>query len=450
MRSFSLLALAGLHAANAQTAVIGCSSTKCVAKKPAPHIEIVSATAKYAMRCCSDTSLPHFVASTACPGLFVSSTDTSGVCIKNGALTFAEADALCSAHGARLCTTRENLADCSRPAQCGLNALKVWTEFGDDAPSSVPSMVKTEVPSIAVTPAPTPAPVPPAPPGAHDDPHFYTWQGALYDYHGVCDMIYTTCPNYDQGKGFHMHLRTEFVEPTKWSTISSLAVKIGDDVFEAQNNGMYYVNHEANVDLSEGVDFAGHKLRSATRFDQGRLRLLYEIELEDDSLLEVLVKSPKNDGSRGDRSSLSFQIKGAHEHRNNGGNAFSDCVGLSNTWEEPEEGKYLVGRSGELYEFDRAHEFAPEWQVDQDKNDPMLFAKDVGLQLPQQECIKSPILVADHRHLNHLKQADGGALGRQAEEACSHLSGGALYDACVFDVLITGDTSFAEEPWYQK
>mmetsp|Transcript_18287 Transcript_18287/g.23012 ORF Transcript_18287/g.23012 Transcript_18287/m.23012 type:complete len:460 (+) Transcript_18287:107-1486(+) len=459
MRSFFLLVLAGLHTADAQSAVISCSSTKCVAKTSAPYVEIVSASAKYSMRCCTDTPTTHFVASTACPGLYASSTDLSGNCVPNGSKTFAEAEALCASHGARLCTTTENLADCSRVAQCGLNALKVWAVFGDDAPSSVPSVAKSQVPSIDVTPAPTPAPVadtpaptaaPVPPPGAHDDPHFYTWQGALYDYHGVCDMIYTTCPNYDQGKGFHMHLRTEFVEPTKWSTISSLAVKIGDDVFEAQNNGSYYVNGVPNVDLSEGVDFAGHKLRSANRFDQGRLRLLYQIELEDDSLLEVLVKSPKNDGSRGDRSSLSFQIKGAHEHRNNGGNAFSDCVGLSNTWEQPEEGKYLVGRSGELYEFERAHEFAPEWQVDQDKNDPMLFFKDVGLQLPQQECIKSPILVADHRHLNHLKEADGGALGRQAEEACSHLSGDTLYDACVFDVLVTGDTSFAEEPWYNK
>lgn len=261
-------------------------------------------------------------------------------------------------------------------------------------------------------------------------------------------MIYTTCPNYDNGKGFHMHLRTQFVEPTKWSTISSLAVKIGDQVLEIQNSGTHYLNGVANQDLSEGVDFAGHKVKEGYRFDQGRLRLLYEVELEDDAILEVLVKSAKNDGSKGDRTSLSFAIKGAHEHRSAGGNAFADCIGLSNTWIEPEEGKYLVGRSGDLYEYERAHEFAPEWQVNKDKNDPMLFFEDEGLQLPDNECIKSPILVADHRHLSHLKDANGGAAGREAEEACAHIPHDEMYDACVFDVLVTGDSSFADEPWY--
>ncbi len=239
-----------------------------------------------------------------------------------------------------------------------------------------------------------------------------------------------------------MHIRTEFVEPTKWSTISSFAVKIGDDVLEVQSNGMFYLNGEVGADL-EGADLSGHAITTKSRYAQGRQRNLYEVHLNDHSLLEILVKSPKNDGSKNDRTSLSFKIQGAHKHRGAGGDSFADCVGLSSTW----DGHQLVGRSGTVYDFDQAHEFAPEWQVDQDKNDPMLFAKDVGLQLPNQECIKSPILSADKRHLSHLIDADGGAAALEAEQACRNLRG-KLYDACFFDVLVTGDASFAEEPWY--
>ena len=172
-------------------------------------------------------------------------------------------------------------------------------------------------------------------------------------------MIYTTCPNFDEGKGLHFHLRTEFVEPTKWSTISSIAVKIGDHVFEVQSNGSYYLNGVADANLSE-ADLSGHVVKKSDRFSQNRLRVLFSVELNSHTVLEILVKSPKNDGSKSDRTSMSFNMKGGHDHRRAGGDDFSDCVGLSNTWEEPVEGHYLVGRSGELYEYSRAHEFAPE------------------------------------------------------------------------------------------
>ena len=80
----------------------------------------------------------------------------------------------------------------------------------------------------------------------------------------------------------------------------------------------------------------------------------------------------------------------------------------------------------------------------------MLFVKNIGQQLPDQKCLDSPLQAEDQRHLKALHEADGGALARQAEEACEHLKGSDddLFDACFFDVLVTGDVTFAEEPWY--
>ena len=91
------------------------------------------------------------------------------------------------------------------------------------------------------------------------DPHLWTWEGEMFDYHGQCDLIYTTCPMFDHNKGLDVHIRTEFVEPIKWSTISSMAIKIGNDVFEVQNNGSYYLNGAANVELTDTF-LSDHKL----------------------------------------------------------------------------------------------------------------------------------------------------------------------------------------------
>ena len=145
------------------------------------------------------------------------------------------------------------------------------------------------------------------------------------------------------------------------------------------------------------------------------------------------------------RNSISFKIMGVQDHRMNGGDSFSDCVGLSSTWDHPEEGAFLVGRSGKLYRPREAIDFGPEWQVDFTKGDPMLFVENIGQQLPDQKCVDSPLQAKDQRRLKALHAAEGGAFARQAEEACSHLNGSDLYDACFYDVLVTGDATFAHD-----
>ena len=265
----------------------------------------------------------------------------------------------------------------------------------------------------------------------------------MYDYHGQCDLIYTTCPKFDHSKGLHLHLRTQFVEPSMWSTISSIAVKIGEDLFEVQNNGEYYINGELNALLTDTTNLSSHTL--SQRLDKGGSRTVYSIDLKDNVSLNIKVRSFF------ERDSLSFTINGVHGHRLNGGRSFGDCVGLSSTWEHPGGERFLVGRRGTHYAKHEAVDFGPEWQVDFTKDDPSLFYKDAGHQLPHQECIDSPLQSKDQRHLKALHEVDGGALARQAEEACGHLDdGGDLFDACFFDVLVTGDVTFAQEPWYNE
>ena len=236
-----------------------------------------------------------------------------------------------------------------------------------------------------------------------------------------------------------MHLRTEFVMPLQWSTISSIAIKIGEDVFEVQNNGDYYLNGVANVDLVD-TELAGHALIFRSKISSEHKKV-YTVALNDSVSLDIKVRDFENSANN-----LSFQIQGVHDYRMSGGDSFLDCVGLSSTWDHPEdEEEFLVGRDGTLYAAHEAVDFGPEWQVDFTKGDSMLFVDDLSQQLPQQTCADSPLQTKDKRHLKKLHEAEGGALARQAEEACSGLLGDDLFDACVFDVLVTGDVSFVEQ-----
>ena len=55
----------------------------------------------------------------------------------------------------------------------------------------------------------------------HADPHFKTWSGKQYDFHGGCDLV---------GLGLTVSVRTSI--KTWWSYIERAVVKIGEDTLE--------------------------------------------------------------------------------------------------------------------------------------------------------------------------------------------------------------------------
>ena len=140
------------HCGNAQDFEVSCASTKC---KSTPKIKLVPANSLYGTKCCSDTALTGFVAAPAfCGSLFVSSPLAGGVCANHGTKTAAEALAFCAAQGARLCTSTENLMDCTRGGKCGLNSHYIWSTGGEQ-PSAAPSHLISAPPSIATSAMPT-------------------------------------------------------------------------------------------------------------------------------------------------------------------------------------------------------------------------------------------------------------------------------------------------------
>jgi hypothetical protein len=66
--------------------------------------------------------------------------------------------------------------------------------------------------------------------GCDGDPHFKTWGGHHYDYHGECDLVLLHNAAFESGMGIDVHIRTKIRRDMSY--ISSAALKIGKDVLE--------------------------------------------------------------------------------------------------------------------------------------------------------------------------------------------------------------------------
>lgn len=62
------------------------------------------------------------------------------------------------------------------------------------------------------------------------DPHFYTFQGQAFDYHGECDLVLLTSSSLD----VDLHIRTlgRDLDGYLFSEISTVALRIGTDIIE--------------------------------------------------------------------------------------------------------------------------------------------------------------------------------------------------------------------------
>jgi hypothetical protein len=96
------------------------------------------------------------------------------------------------------------------------------------------------------------------PPNAGGDPHFRTWHGHKYDYHGACDLVLLHSEKFDDGLGIDIHIRTK--HRGQYSYITTAALRIGDEIFEVmgQDGGTHILNGEVNMALPAKI--AGHKI----------------------------------------------------------------------------------------------------------------------------------------------------------------------------------------------
>lgn len=248
--------------------------------------------------------------------------------------------------------------------------------------------------------------------GSYGDPHIKTWGGDQYDFHGACDLVLVNAPEFADGKGLDVHIRTKI--KTWWSYIESAAIKIGDDTFEVKGGSYpvsYWINgvegkapeNKQNLESTVG----GHEISYNAPTDHQSMFFFHGLGLSIETYNEF-VRVNVRAGSEGN-------LDGA--------------LGLMGTF--PEGAK--VARDGKTVMVDM-DAFGQEWQV-RDTEDK-LFHVLAGAQHPA-KCMMPTVAQRESRRLR-----ESSIDLNDAKKACARVAE-EDFDACVFDVLATNDKNMA-------
>jgi von Willebrand factor type D domain len=245
--------------------------------------------------------------------------------------------------------------------------------------------------------------------GGGGDPHFRTYDGTKYSYHGQCDLVMARSPTFDSGLGLHVHARTEIV--SGWSLISNAAIRIGDDTLEVVNDGSHYFNGQKDTILPVALAGKYWISRTADTLDGDSVDV-YTVSLENDE--KIVISTFK--------SMISVRVDAALL-------GTEGMLGL-----QSEAG--LIGRDRTNVVTD-ANKMGQEWQVRD--TEPMLFNEIRAPQYPAQ-CILPEVSA---RRMLRLSEEEM----KKASTACSMVSED-MRSFCIDDVIVTGDHTIAHQYGY--
>lgn len=257
--------------------------------------------------------------------------------------------------------------------------------------------------------------------GGGGDPHFKRWDRKSFEFHGECDLVLVHSDHVNGNKPLDIHVRTVIHE--WWSQIESAAMRIGDVTLQMEVD-KFFVDGQEYSDRDLPMQTDEFYISSPFEGDHRATRNLRASEAKD-VIKTYLV-------TFNDKSVVTFKILNGFMNVAVDGSRhdFGESVGLMGTFDH---GK-AYGRAGTKIE--SLHDFAMDWQVDP-TYDPILFMEAKGPQLPTEKCrMPSPAETSRRRRrLANSKMLD------QAQEACA--TKGEEFDACVSDILSTGDILMA-------
>lgn len=248
-------------------------------------------------------------------------------------------------------------------------------------------------------------------PTTYGDPHFITWGGDAYDFHGGCDLVLLQDNEFANGLGLNVHIRTNI--KTWWSHIKSAAVQIGDHTLEiTADTGLtrYWINGGDETKLETGDatlgDFPVHfryvnDHHTSARIDLGHGDAIGIETFKDFVRVNVKDKSHK---------------------------AFKGSIGLLGSYQN---GGKMVGRDGKTV-IENTDEFGQEWMVR--ATDSLLFHDADASQIPLACPMPDEFKTGDARR----RLGEGSISEEDAALACARVSE-AHRDACIFDVMATQD-----------
>merc|ERR1712232_1241245 len=322
-------------------------------------------------------------------------------------------------------------------------ATAVITEGPTSAPTSGPTSGPTKEPSAGPTSGPTsgptkePLPPPPPPPlpdntptdnagisdivsenvGSQGDPHFKTWHNEHFEYHSQCDLVLASDPNFADGLGLDVQIRTKLVR--FWSYIKNAAIRIGDDILEVQGAGeetnelKFWYNLEYQGKMETLGGFPVTITKSTGRYHKNK----FEIDLSSKYPGQKIVIKMWKEFVRVDFSNASAE-------------AFGNTVGMLGDFKTGD----TISRDGTI--LDDFHAFGDDWQVR--PTDNMLFHNVEKPQYPM-KCIMPEDPQGERR-----RRLDESSVSiEDAEKACASLTDPLDRKDCVYDIIATQDMDMA-------
>merc|ERR1712194_132250 len=255
------------------------------------------------------------------------------------------------------------------------------------------------------------------------DPHFTMFNSEKFDYHGECDLVFLKNPDFDDGKGLRIHIRTKIV--TWWSYVQSAVVQIGGDSLEVAGvdhqaeDVKYWVNGVLGPQvIDSGVmpfTIGGHAVRFRVRSDKS-----YQFK--------IFLESEQNIVLRSINKIMRVDLQQPSE------GTFGSSRGILGDYRT---GK-MLSRNGTVV-FNHNNEvgvnaFGQEWQVNSEE--PMLFHEVQGPQHPQ-PCFLPDLAAMERRRLVQ------SSITRDLAKAACRNAPSADKEDCISDVLTTGDIDMA-------
>jgi hypothetical protein len=258
------------------------------------------------------------------------------------------------------------------------------------------------------------------------EPHFTTWQGASFDYHGACDLVLINNKSFDGYKGLALNVRTEQMAGGLYSFVSDAVVRVGADILEVQKDQSLFLNKQridvSRFPLSVGGFPVTHEVTNKC-FDIGPIHKCVSAVTVDVQLGEqehITLKVFKD--------MVHVEVTGRPQELAMG------STGLMGTYPAKRHGR--VARDGFTFVQD-ANLFGQEWQVRD--NEAMLFVEGRYPQFPR-ACIPATEAHASNQRRILQGGAEEEALREWAHDACARVANDPkIHKMCVFDVMATGD-----------
>jgi hypothetical protein len=101
------------------------------------------------------------------------------------------------------------------------------------------------------------------------DPHFKTWHGEHFSFHGKCDLVLVRNPQFIDGLGLLIYIQTN-TEKTLYY-VKNAAIKIVKDVVEIEDRGKVWDKkadavHFLNGELAAALSFVSVSAKDSTNF----------------------------------------------------------------------------------------------------------------------------------------------------------------------------------------